>query len=180
LRLSGAIKIIKGNWDLSRFLHISPQLSRLLKIFLNLSICWRLLETFLVETLAVKNYHNFQVLTDFSILIDTYGSGIWCLEDQHKSWSRLMFLSRWDKLFLNAKNFSTVETDFITMSRSRLSIETMLDQIETPRPKTNANRPLWSFNLASTPEQAQLFEWETEIVWAARNDFISGNIPTVS
>ena len=164
---------------------------------MNLSICGRLWETFLVETLAqksqqilrlswsrlrqtFKNYHNLQALTDFSILIDTYGSGIWCLEDQHKSWSRLMFLSRWDKLFLNAKNFSTVETDFITMSRSRLSIETMLDQIETPRPKTNANRPLWSFNLASTPEQAQLFEWETEIVWAARNDFISGNIPTVS
>jgi hypothetical protein len=58
---------------------------------------------------TVKNYQNFQISTDFSFSIKTFGSGSW---SQHN-----------------------LETDFRTMLRSRLSIETKKRQIETPKPR---------------------------------------------
>jgi hypothetical protein len=59
---------------------------------------------------TVKKWQNFQVLTNFSISIETFGSRHWCQ----------------DKLLENVKIFSIVKTNCLTMLRLR-------DMIETPR-----------------------------------------------
>ena len=52
------------------------------------------------------------------------------------------FLACWEQLFKRVEIFSTVETVFRTMSRSRLWIETISRQIETPM--LNLKKPVHS------------------------------------
>jgi hypothetical protein len=81
---------------------------------------------------TVKKRQNFQISTNFSILIETFWSGHWCRDKIKKSQSRPRFLDCQDALFDAVKIFLTVETHSLTTSRSRLSIETRSRQIKTP------------------------------------------------
>ncbi len=70
---------------------------------------------------TVEKRQNFQISTNFSILIETFWSGRWCRNEIEKSR---------DLLFDAVEIFSTVETHSLTTSRSR---ETTSRQIETPK-----------------------------------------------
>ncbi len=52
--------------------------------------------------------------------------------------------NRRDKLFEIVENLSTVETNFLPVSRSRVLIETQSRQIETPRLNQNNQYLLWN------------------------------------
>ncbi len=82
---------------------------------------------------TVKICQKCHILTDFSILFETFETGRWCCDKIKisRSWSRL--LDRQDKLFEIVEIFSTVETYSLPVSRSRVWIETWSRQIETPR-----------------------------------------------
>jgi hypothetical protein len=134
---------------LSRFVETNQDLSRNLDILETLSVWkWQKVSTNLENLTSnmqnpltswsrlrqtVEKWQNFQVLMDFSISIETFGSRNWCRDEieKYQSWSR--FLDCWDKLFENVEIFYTVETNCLTMSSPRVSIETILRQIETTK-----------------------------------------------
>jgi hypothetical protein len=78
--------------------------------------------------LTVKISQKFQVSRDFSISIETFGTGRWCRDkiEISQSWSRLLDCQ--DKLFEIVEIFSTIETYFLPVLR----------QIKTPRLRANA------------------------------------------
>jgi hypothetical protein len=82
---------------------------------------------------TVKICQKFQVSTDFLIPIETFGTRRWCWDKIEISRSRLRLLDSQDKLFEIVEIFSTLETYFLSVSRSRVLIETTSRQIETPR-----------------------------------------------
>ena len=93
----------------------------------------KLTNSWLRSRQTVEICQKCHVSTDFLILIETFGTGKWCRDkiEISQSWSRL--LDCWDKLFESVEIFLTVETYFFLVLRSRVSVETMSRQIETPR-----------------------------------------------
>ena len=137
-------------WDLSRFLifvEIFWDLSRYLTI---IEAFWgtsgsknmmKLTNSWSRQTVEICQ--KCHVSTDFLISIETFETGRWCQDKIEISQSRLRLLNCWDKLFEIVKIFLIVETYSLLVSRSRVSIETTLRQIKTPR----LNNPfrLWNW-----------------------------------
>ena len=116
-------------WDLLRYLDIietfdvlQAQKSQQIEIS-QLRNMIKLTNSWSRSRQTVKICQKYQVLTDFSISIETFGTGRWCWDkiEVSRSWSRL--LDHRDKLFEIVEIFSTVETYFLPVS----------SQIKTPR-----------------------------------------------
>jgi hypothetical protein len=130
---SRLLRFVETHQDLSKFVETHPDLSRNLDIIETFWVWkWRkVLTNWEISMRKCKNpptswsrlrqtvekRQNFQISMNFSIWIETFWSGPWCR----------------DAFFENVEIFSTVETNSLMMSRSRLSIETRLRQIETSR-----------------------------------------------
>jgi hypothetical protein len=82
---------------------------------------------------TIKICQKCHVSTDFLISIKTFETGRWCRDKIEISPSQLRLLNCQDKLFEIVKIFSTVKTNSLPVSRSRVSIKTRSRQIETPR-----------------------------------------------
>jgi len=110
------IKIVKINrdcqdfWDLSRLFKIYQDILTLSRLFEGLQAqkSWQIEKSRLRKVIKLTNSRSrqtveicqkVQVLTDFSISIETFGTGRWCRDkiEISRSWSRL--LDCWDKLF---------------------------------------------------------------------------------
>ncbi len=116
-RLSRQIEIMETNrdcQDLSRWIKICQEISTLWRHFENENdkksqwmekswqeICKNPLTSQSRLRRTVKKWRNFQVLTNFSILIETFGSGHWCGDKIEKSGSWSRFLNCRDELFEN-------------------------------------------------------------------------------
>ena len=77
---------------------------------------------------TVEMSQKFHVSTDFSILIETFGTGRWCRDQIEISQSR-----SWRPTFCNCQYFLDCQHWLFPVSRSRLSMEVTSRQIETPR-----------------------------------------------
>ncbi len=168
-RLSRRVEIVKICRDASRHCR---DLLRNLDIVEKSRHCWGLLSLKMMKSLnglrnldekiqnprtsrsrwrqTVEKCQNFQILTKFSISIDIFWSGHWCRDEIEISQSRSRYLDRWDLLFDAVEIFSTFETHSLTMLRLRVSIETTLRQIKTPKVRKNTSQFfLWFIPLYS-------------------------------
>jgi hypothetical protein len=135
------IETVKINWDcqhLLRLFEIYWDIWTFLRLFEGLQAqkSWQIEKPRLRNMIKLTNSwsrsrqtvgicQKFQVSTDFSISIKTFGTGRWCQDKIKISWSVSRLLNCWDKLFEIVEIFSTVETCFLPVSR----------QTETPRLK---------------------------------------------
>jgi hypothetical protein len=115
-KISLGVSTVETNWD--------RDLSRNLDIMETFCVWkwWKVSTNWEIST------RNIQKSTHFSIEIETNCREIM----KFPGLDEFLDLDR-DNLFENVDIFSTVETNCLTMSRLRLSIETTSRQIETPR-----------------------------------------------
>ena len=144
-RLSRFSRFVETFRDLSRLFEIYRDISTLSRLFevLQDQKSWQIEKSWSRNVIKVTNSRSrlrqtveicqkCHVSTDFSISIETFGTGRWCRDKIEISWSRSRYLNHRDQLFETVEIFSTVKTDFVLVSRLRVSIETTSRQIETP------------------------------------------------
>ncbi len=146
------IKIIKINQDcqdfqdLLRLFKINQDILTLLRLFEKLYVqkSWQIEKSWprqmtkstysrLRSRQIVETFQKFQVLTDFLISIETFGTGRWCQEKIKISWSPMRLINSWDKLFEIVVTFTTVGTYFLQVLKLRLLIQTGSRQIQNPQ-----------------------------------------------
>ncbi len=146
LRFIETFEIYWDFWDLSRLFKISQHYRDIIKTFSRLQAqkSWQIEKSPLRNVIKLTNSQSrsrqtvkicqkCHFLTDFSISIETFGTGKWCQDKIKISQSQSRLLDCRDKLFESVEIFSTIETYFFLVSRLKVSIETTSRQIETPR-----------------------------------------------
>jgi hypothetical protein len=127
------LRFVETHQDLSKFVETHPDLSRNLDIIETFWVWkwWKVLTNWEISTRKCKKSTHFSIKIKTSCRETPKFSDLDEFLDLDRDFLVWTLMTRC--FFENVEIFSTVETNSLTMSRSRLSIETRSREIETPR-----------------------------------------------